>query len=159
MEDGGRLSLEEIRAFLESSGEVSFEAQDRKELYGWVDRNLRQQDYDRLKRSGKGLVRRYVGKMTGLSRAQVARLIRCYQRGEEVKPRVYRRHCFTSRYRSADVELLAAVDEAHETLSGPATRKILEREWHEFHDARYQRLAGLSVAQLPAAKKPRVPRA
>jgi transposase InsO family protein len=155
MEDGGRLSLEEIRAFLELSGEVSFQAQDRAELYEWVDRTLRQQDYGRLKRAGKGLIRRYVGKMTGLSRAQVARLIQCYQRGEQVKPREYRRQSFASRYTRADIELLAAVDEAHETLSGPATRKILEREWHEFHDARYERLAQLSVAQLYRLRKSR----
>ena len=45
------------------------------------------------------------------------------------------------------------VDEAHETLSGPATQKILVRELHEFHDARYQRLARLSVAQLYRLRK------
>jgi transposase InsO family protein len=155
MEDGGGLSLEEIRAFLESSGEVNFEAQDRTELYAWVDRHLRQQDYGRLKRAGKGVIRRYVAKMTGLSRAQVTRLIQCYQRGEEVKPRVYRRQSFANRYTRADIELLAAVDEAHETLSGPSTRKILERERHEFHDARYERLAQLSVAQLYRLRKSR----
>jgi hypothetical protein len=94
-------------------------------------------------------------KMTGMSRAQVARLIRCYQRGEEVKPRVYRRHRFSSRYTRVDVELLAVVDEAHETLSGPATQKILQREWHEFHDARYEGLAWLPVAQLYRLRKSR----
>ena len=52
--------------------------------------------------------------------------------------------------------MLAAVDEAHETLSGPATRKILHREWHEFQDARYERLAELSVAQLYRLRKSRV---
>ena len=136
MEDGGKLSLEQIRVFLEASRQVVFEARDRGELYEWVERTLRGQDYGRLKREGKGLVRGYVAKMTGLSRAQVARLIGRYQQGGEVKARVYRRHRFPSRYTSADIGLLAAVDEAHETLSGPATRKILEREFHEFHDAR-----------------------
>ena len=120
-----------------------------------MNQTLRQQDYGRLKREGKGLVRRYVAKMTGLSRAQVARLIRCYQQGGEVKPRAYRRHRFPQRYTRADIELLAAVDEAHETLSGPATQKILQREWHEFHDARYERLARLSVAQLYRLRKSR----
>src|ERR1700681_3314851 len=100
MEDGEPLSLEQIRALVEASEEVQFHCQDRGELYEWVNRTLRQQDYGRLKRSGKGLVRRYVAKMTGLSRAQVTRLIQCYQRGEEVKPRVYRRQSFASRYTS-----------------------------------------------------------
>jgi transposase InsO family protein len=155
MEDGGTLSLEQIQAFLEGSGDLCFQAGDRQELYQWVNQSLCQQDYSRLKRSGKGVVRRYLAKMTGMSRAQVARLIRCYQRGGEVKPRVYRRHRFSSRYTRADVELLAVVDEAHETLSGPATQKILQREWHEFHDARYEGLARLSVAQLYRLRKSR----
>jgi transposase InsO family protein len=33
-------------------------------------------------------------------------------------------------------------------LSGPATRRILEREYEEYGQAAYQRLAGISVAQL-----------
>jgi len=86
--------------------------------------------------------------MTGLSRAQVTRLIQRYEQGEEVKPRTYRRHSFPSRHSGADIKLLAEVDEAHETLSGPGTQKILQREWHEFHDARFESLARLSVAQL-----------
>jgi transposase InsO family protein len=153
MEDGEKQSLEQIRALVEASGEVRFRCQNRGELYKWVNRTLRQQDYGRLKRSGKGLVRRYIAKMTGLSRAQAARLIRCYQGGGEVKPRAYQRHRFANRYTRADIEVLAAVDEAHETLSGPATQKILQRAWHEYHDAQCARLARLSVAQLYRLRK------
>ena len=47
-------------------------------MYGWVNQTLRQQEYRGLKRGGKGLLRRYIAKMTGLSRAQAARLIRRY---------------------------------------------------------------------------------
>jgi transposase InsO family protein len=114
---------------------------------------LRQQDYGRLKRSGKGLMRRYIAKMTGLSRAQSARLIRCYQGGSEVKPRTYQRHRFANRYTRSDIEVLAAVDEAHETLSGPATQKIRHRAWHEYDDAQCERLARISVAQLYRLRK------
>jgi transposase InsO family protein len=146
--DDGKLSLEQIRAFLEASGEVRFQAQQRKEVYGWVERTLRQQDYERLPRAGKGLVRQYLAKMTGLSRAQTARLIHTYQQGQPVQLRAYRRRRFPQRYTAQDIELLAEVDTAHETLSGPATQKILYREFHDFGDARFQRLAGLSVAQL-----------
>lgn len=155
MESSEKMSLEQMQALVEASGEVRFQAKDRGELYGWVNRNLRQQDYGRLKRDGKGLLKRYLAKMTGLSRAQVTRLIRCYQQGGEVKPRAYQRHRFANRYTRADIELLAAVDEAHETLSGPATQKILEREWHEFHRSEYERLARLSVAQLYRLRKSR----
>jgi len=142
------LSLEEIRAFLRASDELGFEAQNREEVYGWVNQILRQQRYQDLDRTGRGVVRLYVAKMTGLSRAQVTRLITRYLQGEEVKPKVYRRRRFPSLYTAADAELLAQVDEAHETLSGPATQKVLQREWYEFGDASYQRLARISVAQL-----------
>jgi hypothetical protein len=133
------LSLEQIRAFLEGSGEVGFKGQNREEVYGWVNQTLRQQRYEQLKRSGRGLVRRYVEKITGLSRAQTTRLITVYLRGDEVKPQ---------RYTREDIALLASLDAAHETLSGPATKKLLQRACYNFHDRRYQKLAGISVAHL-----------
>jgi transposase len=66
--------------------------------------------------------------MTGLSRAQVTRLIARYRKSGSLQPAPYRRHRFPQRYTRADLELLATVDEAHENLSGPATRRILERQ-------------------------------
>ena len=104
--------------------------------------------YEELKRSGRGLVRRYVEKMTGLSRAQMTRLITVYLRGEEVKPQAYRRRRFPRATRGRTSSLLASVDEAHETLSGPATQKILQRACYDFDDKRYQSLARISVAHL-----------
>src|SRR5580704_16372182 len=86
--------------------------------------------------------------MTGLSRAQITRLVTQYLGGEEVKPKPYRRYRFPSRYTREDIELLAAVDEAHGTLSGPATQKLLQRASYDFGEKPYQRLATLSVARL-----------
>jgi hypothetical protein len=45
------------------------------------------------------------------------------------------------------------LDEAHETLSGPATQKILQREFHGFGEQRYQRLARISVAHPHRLRK------
>jgi len=145
---GQGVSLEQIRAFLEASDAVAFEACDRDQVYAWVERTLREQKWSELKRASRGLVRRYLEKMTGLSRAQITRLIGLYTSGEPVQPKRYRRHQFPKRYTREDIELLASVDQAHETLSGPATQKILQRELHDFGDRRYERLARLSVAQL-----------
>jgi hypothetical protein len=148
VEEAERLSLAQIQAFLEASDEVGFRGRNRTEVYGWVDRTLRQQRYETLDRRGRGLVRRYVEKMTGLSRAQTTRLIGRYLAGEAVEPAPYRRHRFPRRYQRQDIVLLAGVDQAHGTLSGPATCRLLQRACQEFGDARYERLAGLSVAQL-----------
>ena len=148
MQDGKTLSLEQIREFVQASDEIRFKGQGRAEIYGWVARTLRQQRYSRQDRAAKGLLRQYLAKMTGLSRAQITRLIRQCQQGGELQPARYRRHRFASKYTPADVELLAAVDEAHETLSGPATRKILEREYQQYKQSEYERLAGISVAHI-----------
>src|SRR6266852_3845791 len=139
-----KLSLEQIRAFLEASAEVvQFEGQKREEVYEWVNTTLRQHDYERLGRAAKGLLHRYLEKMTGYSRAQITRLITQYQSGSEVKIKIYRRNRFAVRFTRADIELLAQVDEAHETLSGPATQKLLQRAFHDFGDKNFQRLAGI----------------
>jgi transposase InsO family protein len=150
-----KLSLEQIQAFLTASDEVRFEGRNREEVYGWVNQTLRQQRYEELKRRGRGLVRRYLAKMTGMSRAQITRLVTLYRQGEEVKPKPYRRRRFPQRYTRQDIELLAEVDEAHEVLSGPATQKILQRAYYDFQQAPYQRLAELSVAQLYRLRKSR----
>ena len=148
MQAAERLSLEQIRAFLAASDAVGFEGRNPAEVYGWVNQVLCQQHFGELKRRERGLVRRYLEKMSGLSRAQVTRLITQYLRGEEVKPRPYRRHSFPRRYTREDVAVLAEVDEFHQSLSGPATQKLLQRAYYDFGDARCQRLAELSVAQL-----------
>jgi hypothetical protein len=75
MENGEHLSLEQVQAFLTGNAEIGFEAPNRQELYAWTQRTLCTQSYASLPRSGKGLVKRYIGKVTGLSRAQVTRLI------------------------------------------------------------------------------------
>lgn len=155
MENGERLSLEQIRAFLEASEEFEFAAANRQEVYAWVTQVLCGQEYWKQSRGVKGLLRRYLGKMTGLSRAQVTRLICRYREDGTVRERSCRRNRFANRYTAADMELLAGVDEAHETLSGPATQKILHREFHDYGDPRYARLATISGAHIYNLRKSR----
>ena len=88
----------------------------------------------------------------GMSRAQATRLIARYVEGGTVQVRRGRGRKFTAYYTPADVALLAEVDEAHETLSGPATRKILYRGYYEFADARYA-LADISSAHIYNLRK------
>lgn len=148
MDDSGRMSLEGIRAFLAAAEPVQFAGQKREEVYRWVERTLQEQEYPKLGRSEKGLVRQYVGKMTGFSRAQVTRLIGSYRKKGTVKAHPYQRHRFASRYTPADIRLLAYVDRMHSGLSGPATKRILEREYSQYGQAVFERLASISVAQI-----------
>ena len=148
MQGGEKLGPGQIRAFLEGSQEVRFQGQGRKEVYAWITGTLRQQGYRDQGRKMRGLLRRYVAKMTGLRRTQVTRLVGQYLQHSEVKAASYSRHRFPSRFTRGDIELLAKADEAHQTLSGPATKKILEREFQQYHHAEYERLASISVAHI-----------
>lgn len=148
MHEAEKLSLGAIGRFVEASEEIHFEGANRTQVYGWVERVLVQQEYARQGKSARGLVRRYIEKMTGLSRAQTTRLIARYAASGRVEPTVYRRRRFPARFTRTDIELLASVDEVHETLSGPATRRILEREVQLYGRQQYARLATISVAHL-----------
>ncbi len=143
-----KLSLQQIEQFLLAAKEVRFEASQREEIYGWVERLLCQQEYMGQGRRARGLLRRYLGKMTGLSRAQLTRLVGRYLATGRVRIKTSHRHRFPTRYTRADIELLAQVDEAHETLSGPATRRIFEREFGHYGKLEFQRLAAISNGHL-----------
>ena len=148
MDDSKWMNLDQVRAFLAGAGPVEFAGQGRAEVYGWVEGTLVRHEYAGLGKADKGMLRRYLEKMTGLSRAQVTRLITIYTATGHVKAAEYERHQFVRRYTPADVELLAYVDKAHGNLSGPATRRILEREYEVYGIAAYERVARISSAQI-----------
>jgi len=148
-----KLSLEAMGLFVAASEDIRFESKNREQVYGWLERVLVGQEYAQQGKAARGLVRRYIEKMTGLSRAQVTRLIARYTATGRVQPTVYRRRRSVERYTRADIELLASVDEAHETLSGPATRRILGREVQLYGKQEYARLAAISVAHLYNLRK------
>jgi hypothetical protein len=78
MNDEQLQTLEQVRRFVEGSREVEFEGITTKEKYKWMEEVLRRFRYLRLRKEGKGLIRRYIIKVSGYSRAQVTRLIGKY---------------------------------------------------------------------------------
>ena len=148
MDDSDATSVEQIRALVAANSVMQFAGQQRQEVYGWVEQTLVRHQYGSLRKPDKGVVRLYLVQMTGLSRAQVTRLITSYQQTGRVVVTPYQRTRFATTYTPADIDLLAYVDRAHGNLSGPATQRILEREHTEYGQSAYQRLAGISVAHL-----------
>ena len=155
MQNAEKLSREQIEALLEVSQEIQFEGKDRVEMYKWITRTLAAQRYREQGKPMRGLLLRYIQKLTGRSRTQVTRLVGQYMEHSEVKEAVYKRHRFASRFTGADLELLARVDEAHETMSGPATKRILNREFAKYKDVEYERLASISTAHIYNLRKRR----
>jgi len=148
MQNAESLSREQIQEFLRSSEGMQFSAGGREERYAWIEQVLRAQKYGELNKRERGLVRKYLHKVTRLSAAQTTRLIRTFLDHGAVRAQPYQRHRFAAKYTAEDIGLLAEVDRAHGRLSGPATRRILQRAQEQFGDQRYERLAKISVAHL-----------
>ncbi len=148
MQNLERLSLEEMREFIDGSRTLAFAAKGRETIYAFIERLLKAQQYRKLSKGQRGVVRRFLAKVTGLSRAQVTRLIGRWRRNRRIRAKPRRRPCFARRYAEEDIVLLAAVDAAHEDLSGPAVRRIVQREYGVFGKPEYERLAGISVAHI-----------
>ena len=72
----GLQTLAQVRAFVSGSQPHSFTLEDRTCFYDWMACTLRQFGYLRCKCSDKCILWRYLRKVTGLSRAQVARCIK-----------------------------------------------------------------------------------
>ncbi len=148
MNDRQIQTLEQVRRFLEGSEAVEFRGLTAKEKYCWIEEVLIRFGYHRLKRDEKGVIRRYAAKVTGYSRSQVSRLIAEYKLTGRLKKTEYRRHRFPRKYTSSEIELLASTDELHGWLSGPATKKIMEREYEVYRHAEFSNICQISVAHL-----------
>ena len=148
MNDKSLQTVEQVVGFLEGSEAVEFRGLTAKEKYCWIEEVLTRLGYHRLRRSEKGVIRRYIGKVTGYSRSQVSRLIREYQQTGRLKKRQYRRHRFPTKYTPSEVGLLARTDELHGWLSGPATRRVMKREYEVYGYAEFGNISRISIAHL-----------
>jgi hypothetical protein len=143
-------TLEQARQVVSGTQALEFRRAENDEgRYAWIASVLRRFDYGRLKRPERGVVLAYLRRLSGYSQAQVKRLVATWRTGEPLVKR-YRapEHAFARRYTRADVALLADVDRAMNTLSGPATACVLRRQRDVFGDTRFERLGSISVGHL-----------
>ena len=143
-------TIEQVAAFVEANAPVEFQPQDRAGAYAFVARTLTRLGYRALDKPAKALVKRYLAKTTGYSRAQLTRLIRQHRETAKVADRRdgNQGRPFARVYTPADIRLLARVDADLGQMSGLATRVVMHREYHVFGDARFERLAGVSASHI-----------
>ena len=131
-------TLADVRAVIDGNHRLDYQFTDREAAYEFIRRTLVRFDYPTLSKPDKGVIGRYLAKMTGLSRAQMTRLVGQHRttgrvtdrrRGAPVRP-------FERRYTGADIRLLAEVDAALGDMSGPATRAVMRREFEVFDQRR-----------------------
>jgi len=148
MKDLDKLNLSEMEELLSGSRKVTWATLDNEAKYEWIEAVLKAQRYAKLGKRAKGVVRRFLLKVTATSRAQLTRLIGQWMEDRQIVRRTAPRPQFAVRYTKEDIGLLATTDAAHEDLSGPALRHILHREFEIFHKQEYKRLAAISVSHL-----------
>jgi len=153
MNEASLTSLKQVQKFLEGSVGVSFKISGQQACYNWISKELARFKYQKLKKGEKSIIKAYLERMTGYSRAQLTRLINQHGNSYSIKVKRIKRNTFSARYNRADIVLLAQTDEFHQTLSGPATKKLFERGHKIFKEAQYERLSNISVAHIYNLRK------
>ena len=148
MNDTNLIELPQVRKFLSGTEGVEFKPTTRASRYSWIAKTVKRFNYHKLSKKDKGTVSNYILKITGYSRQQLTRLISQHRESGCIGRRRSPRRRFPTRYTAADIRLLARTDKYHDTLSGPATKKLFERAYHIYKDKAYERLANISVAHI-----------
>lgn len=138
----------QLETFLSGTKEISFSSlNSKKEKYNWIREILVRFDFRRLVKKERGVVRKYLKKISGYSDAQLTRLIKQYFKGKLIW-RTYDRNIFPTKYTPKDIALLVKTDNVHSCLNAAATRKILIREYTEFKKQNYQTIKNISVSHI-----------
>ena len=134
-------------AFLKGNGNIEWSVPER-ERCAWIAKMLKVVGYRELGKKDKSIVRAYLQRGAHYSRAQLTRVIGRCRGGEYPEKRLSHHNVFSKKYGQAEILLLAKTDEAHQTLSGGATKKLFERAYGVYHDAAYQHLKDISISHL-----------
>jgi len=153
MNDSQLSSIIEVKRFLKESDVIEFKKRFRKEAYQWIEETLERFDYLYLCKKEKGLIKRYIEKVTGYSRPQVTRQIKEYRETGRVRLKKYKRNKFERKYSSKDIRLLAKTAELHDYPNGASLKKTLERMANKYGKEEYRNIANISVSHIYNLKK------
>ena len=147
--------IEDIERFLDGSQAVIYAVGTSKdERYKWVQTTLVRLRYYGLTRREKGVVLKFIAKITGYSRQQVTRLVAQYKATGRVRRKVPAvNNGFQKRYSNEDIRLLVELDKLHGTPSGPAAKKLCERAYKLHGETEYEALSHISVSHLYNLRK------
>lgn len=140
--------------FLAGSQAIAFAvASGKDERYQCIEEILRRFRYTRLKRHDKGIVIRFLIKISGYSRQQITRMIRRYSKRGFLRRYQKTASGFETFYTARDVQLLAQLDQRHDTPNGLRVKKLCERAYHIFNELEYERLCHISVSHIYNLRK------
>ena len=104
------------------------------------------------KKKEKHLLRQYLKKFTGYSKAQLNRLIVKHYKGTLLK-KTYNRNTFYQKYTREDILLIAYTDRLHKRPCGRRLRENIRREYDIFHKEEFIRLKDISLSHIYNLRK------
>ena len=143
-------TIEQVQEILEGTRTLDFTpSPDPIARSAWIASVLGRLHYRQMTRAHRGVVLRYLRRFSGLSRAQINRLVRRFLRREKlIRRKGAPSNAFARRYTDDDLDALAEVESAYGRLSGPATVAVLRRMHEVYSDERFVRLRHLSPSHL-----------
>ena len=143
-------TIEQIQDFLMGTADVTFSIPaDEPARRALVASVLQRFSYFRRRKAHRSVLLAYRRRMTGYSRQHLSRLLVQFRDTHSLVPLPQAsRTSFARHYGPAEVALLAETDSLHDTLSGPATKVLLQRAFTLFGDTRFARLSQISVSHL-----------
>ncbi len=141
-------TLDDVRAFLAGTAQIEFSIEGKEARYRWIEQTLRRLKYRSLARRERGLVLRYLERVSGYSRQSITRLVAQYRQTGKLRRRQRTVAGFQRYYMPKDARLLAELDELHGMPCGAAAKKLCERMYRVHGDARFESLSHISVSHL-----------
>lgn len=143
------MSIAQIKEFTKVAKNIEFRGAKRKEKYAWLEEVMNRFKYFSLKKGAKSKVKTYMAKMTGFSDAQITRLIAKKRKFGTIKEKAQaKKYGFEKKYTQEDISRLIETDNAHDRLSGPATKAIFKREYEIFGQEAFLKIKDISVAHI-----------
>ncbi len=146
-------SIDEVSAFLQGTKSVEFSIESRSEKYEFVSRTLFKFKYQKLRKSKKTLIKRYLQKVTGYSKDNIKKLIREWVSERCLIIKKNNRNKFVYKYNSTDIALLAKADEALHFPHGKSVKESLLREYEVFKNEKYCNISQISVSHIYNIRK------
>jgi len=155
MRDDEIKTLDDIQSFLESIPcPIVGMKGDIEALYTWINEVLIGFRYMFLSKKEKGLVLRYIERLTGYSRQHLTKLVCEYKKTGYIRHKPHRKsQGFQRKYSRDDIALLADVDKAVDGASGTIVKALCQREFEVYENTKFECISQISVSHLYNLRK------
>ena len=147
-------TIEDIAGFLNGTAHTPLVLHGSKDdVYSWIEHTLVKFRYLFQKKKEKGLILRYIERLSGYSRQQVTRLVKQHKDNGIVRRSQRTRKGFEKKYIHEDIVMLAHMDRVMDGVSGTTVKACCQRMFLDYGDPRFTRLCNISPSHIYNLRK------